>query len=213
MSYSVWRITEVKGYMRPLPIRMSDDLAGWEIDHYGPPPFVWEHCPGNEREVRKNGWRGDEPPKFLDPWKCGYCDWSFRQPREGDLPPLHDHRVDIYQQTQRRVEKVAKVLGFGQHDDAVMHARAVCYPGDRRTGSVDSMLAEALHILEHALIRRAAVAETSKAVSNLLSFVPDNGKHPFFTEAGLYDLIGKEDARSVLSRVNAVARATAAKDG
>lgn len=53
-------------------------------------------------------------------------------------------------------------------------------------------------------------AEVRRCVSELANFTLDRkGKLPFFSEASLYDLIGKDDARSVLSRLRSVQEALA----
>jgi len=59
-----------------------------------------------------------------------------------------------------------------------------------------------------ALLTQEAAAALPKVVEELLSFQTDHGDTPFFSEGTLYDLIGKGDARSLLARTRALAKAT-----
>ena len=50
-------------------------------------------------------------------------------------------------------------------------------------------------------------SEIRRAVGELVSFKIHGEKAPFFTESYLYELIGKDDARSILSRVEGIQQA------
>jgi len=47
-------------------------------------------------------------------------------------------------------------------------------------------------------------AKSGSSINELLNFKREGEDVPFFSEAGLYDLVGKEDARSILSHLRAV---------
>lgn len=146
----------------------------------------------------------------------------------------HEVPANIEEQAQQKIEDIAVAMGFDRWDAIVTHARYTATRSETRRAvgeSVDAMVAYGASVLSQGLITRAALPVAAKEISDLLSFklnsncwiakvgemhgydaedceVSDDA--PFFTEAVLYPLLGKDDARTVLAYVKAAARAVGA---
>lgn len=193
-------------------------------------PEVWRRCHGEKIDARPQ--EGD----FRPPWKCAGCAGQFDAEEmtegkpsfssgSGMFPPPHEVRVNIYDQARDKLTAAVVAAGLDPHDNAIMEAIWESREGQRdRTPT--SMLAAGFLRLGIVLERRAAVEQTQKAVADLRNikvgheFVgfpeatkdcadePRDTEAPFFTEAFLYRLLGKEAARTVLAYIHAVERAT-----
>lgn len=207
---------KVEGYLRPLPTSTYRDI---DLDYYGGPPYVWEHCYGNDRPAKDTTNEFTFGRTGKRTFECVACNFGFpeellRGPMMEDakleFPPLHDRRLNVYQQAEKIVGDVAEILGFDRWDDLVLSARSAATDREQRTHSVDKMVSVGLSHLALTLATRSAVKEASQVAAEMLTFKCDQHEHPFFTEATLYELLGKEDARTVLHYVKALVRATAA---
>lgn len=116
--------------------------------------------------------------------------------------PLTDH-----EQLERTISILCAILGFDEWSNASVYARAATRDESSRRIGDDGRLARGVTYLAEQLVRRDATKGAHVALKDLLEFTRDRhrGDPPFFTEAGLYDLVGKDDARSILGRLRTLA--------
>lgn len=202
------RYTNHGEYLRPVvsPTPREDTLG-----YYGD-QWVWAPCYGNDQEA-KDLKRTTEPTS-----QCRVCLFQFPSAllRDGTnyngesmkVPPLHERTLNIYDQAQAQVKAIGGLLGLD--GEQIMIAELAASNRDNHVDSVDLMVAIGLNYLATTLIKRATVVEASRKIAGLATFKRERDEYPFFSEATLYDLIGKDDARSLLARVRAVIRATGA---
>lgn len=152
------------------------------------------------------------------------------------LPPPHRCLMTVKEQAAARITEVAVAAGFDRDDQAVLAATSLATNGETRKQTIDGLVAVGVGALHEALTTRSAVEEASRAISALMSFrldtnddlreivaalLPDetidedhhlwvDADAPFFSEAVLYPLLGKDAARTLLAHLNTAARATAA---
>jgi hypothetical protein len=195
------RFTTNGDYLRTT--KMIDDPSYWGADRYE--DLVWRECHYSGKEGKEQGsFQGKAQHQ------CPICyivvPESFL--KDGKLP-LHERPINVYEQAEEIITDVAKRLGFEEWGDVALTARSAGTDRDLRTHSVDKMVAIGLAHLQVALVTRGAAEEAGREIAKLTDFKCDQHEHPFFTEATLYDLLGKEDARTVLAYVHAAQRATA----
>lgn len=151
--------------------------------------------------------------------ECSYCHvkLSVEAAPDGELPE-HSRLLYANDHAEELIDALLALLGLNPHgsDDAL---RAKLAARDaRRTPTLAGKVAAGLPFVTAALLRQDATAGAQQALHDLnelkLEFVPGRGEPfedgstaPFFSEAVLYELLGKEDARTMLSYVNALNRA------
>lgn len=140
--------------------------------------------------------------------KCAVCDVMFTADQlvDGEMPeharllPKDDEAIEIF-------EILCVVTDVDPWSDGVSGARAQIR--DSRCETLAGRLAVALPGLTAVLTRMDATTGAAKAVDDLLTFKLDREREvPFFSETSLYELLGKDDARSLLSRTRTIARVT-----
>lgn len=170
-------------------------------DFYGG-KLVLAYCHHSGEKVEKTKRPGGTKPEC---W-CGL-------PAKPQLVTDDDHWVEHskplpeHEQVERAVELVAALLGFDHWSNADTYARAATRDESSRRLGFDGKVARGVAYLAEQLVRRDATQGAQAALAELLAFAREREEHPLFTEAGLYDLIGKGDARSVLSRLNTLTTA------
>lgn len=140
--------------------------------------------------------------------KCDVCNAMFtaeqlvdgKMPEHARLLPKDDEAVELF-------EIMCVVAGVDPWSDGVVGARSQIR--DSRCETLAGRLAAALPGLTAVLTRVDATTGATKAVDELLTFKLDREREvPFFSETSLYELLGKDDARSLLSRTRTIARVT-----
>lgn len=116
-----------------------------------------------------------------------------------------------FQVAETRAEGILSILGIAESED--IHWQFVDAAKRSRAETVEGMIAEALPLLLTYLIRYDASHGAHAALQDLIDYVPDYGhpegvdrRTPLFTESYLYELLGKDHARSVLGRIRALAK-------
>lgn len=166
------------------------------------------HYSGKEPE-EGTGRRSLPPGKGL----CSYCNFVTDLGDDGKLV-RHARMLQLREQAERQVEQLCSVLGFDPWGDVATHARAAA--SDSREDSLDLRVAAGMHHLQTALVKRGAAQEAAVALRALTRMkvgdemerdITDSRHYeegdeeaPFFTEAFLYNLLGKDAARTVLAR-------------
>lgn len=132
-----------------------------------------------------------------------------------DWKPEEDHWVPIphlslmypHEIARAKVGQIRQTLGLVKQD--IGHPEQAAEEAMRRNDNVDLGVAAGLQVIVNALIKRGSNAAAAKAISDLSALHLEGDEHPFFTEAHLYELIGKDAARSVLSFVRSATEAVA----
>lgn len=158
--------------------------------------------------VPSNLWKGDEDKGY------GFF-------------PLHGRALDKHEQAERTIEAVAATLGYARMDRPTLNATSAATSRSNRIETVDEMVAIGVGILSASVAKRSALGDATRAFADLANlrvghsfigfpeatqdYVTDEDYDaPFFSEAFLYPLLGKEAARTVLARWHSLEAALAA---
>lgn len=194
-------------------------VGTYQPEFHGPEK-IWQECTGNERALEpESTYQISRPGKIIRTrYTCRTCWETFYDPpfrgslgvvKDGDevRPVPHLRLMSMREQADERLIAIGESLGFKRWDDAILDALDAA---NRRTRveHVDARVARGMSILTEALTRRAATPQLATALGNLMSFTRDTDDVEFFTEATLYELIGKDDARTLLALIRAVDEAS-----
>jgi hypothetical protein len=172
-------------------------IEGERLDDFYGGRLVLAECLGSGETAELLRSFGDRPPRF----RCASCGLPLK---EGGPAIKHSKPVSESDQVRKILHEVCALLGVDAYTDGVSDA---VYNAERsRAETMDGKVAMALPALAAVLIRRDATAGSRQAMKELQTFQRERDDHPLFTEKGLYDLIGKDEARSVLARTRALAR-------
>lgn len=168
----------------------------WEHDTSGEGgPFLLEECHYSGKEGEEYYSSGT--------YQCKYC---YLRTKEKILP-LHARRLRGQEQAENVILLLTQVLGYewGASIDATSAARS------SRAETLDGMVADGLPALTAMLVRSDASAAIQEVVKDLVDYEHESDDAPFFTESNLYDLVGKDSARSILSRIRRLAKSVGYK--
>lgn len=168
-----------------------------DTDYWSDPPvFTLCHYAGKDPKREERGFA----PRLRVTFSCEYCGL----PSDDDSPlPKHSRILTKRDQLGAIVETLAEVLGIDRWSDAALRASYAPQHENRGVG-LDGQVAESLQILAGVLYRRDALAGMATAITDLNTVVLDGNDAPFMTEGGTYELLGKDNARTVLSLWNRV---------
>ena len=189
---------------------MSGTRADSDTRYWGPVD-VHVGCHGVSIDARA--------PRHGNSWTCAGCldgfpeeDLTAGEPGfpggPGKFPPPHQRRVRSDEQARTTLGDVAGLVGLDTRSDVVADALWAVTNRDGPSRYLDEMVAAGLIEIARLLTVRNAAAAASAAVAALTELRVDGT--PFFSEAALSPLIGKDDARTVLNAARAAAAATAA---
>lgn len=201
---------------------------------------VYEHCPGSNRLTQESDrWHrvhGDTTGDIA--WKnltCAACHTSFPLDvcraadanRFGRRPPDHDRLLTVAEQADRQLQEVAGALGFDPWNDRpVLHAIMEAAGAREISGTPTVAARVAAGTAALAVIKaQQAPPDIVTAIRTLDKWAPEivpqhvraDNTHlndvtpiPLLTEAFLYPLLGKEDARTLLALWRAITEAAGA---
>jgi len=213
--------------LRKMKVPTRGDMA----EYYGAPNVMWKRCHYSGEEPRD---RDVVPYVDSRPVECRFCNSRFSQDELVDGKyPEHERLLDIYEQVEERLGDLAETLGWSRWDLPIIYVRAAATKREGQSGTVDGMMAIGLNHLALLLQKRSVATEIERATSALMSLSLDSNAAareagekygysiedgpqddvPFFTEAVLYPLVGKDDARTILAYVRKIQDATAATRG
>lgn len=182
-------------------------LSDSSSDYWGPAP-VFVSCHGADMgAVDISGGR----------MRCLGCSEVFAvaetdpDPAGGDrrFPPAHQRQVPAHEQAVGTLTQIAGLIGVDPTHPAVEQAIWVATSsssGPRRP--LHDMVASGLCELARVLTVSAANAAAAHHLDELAAFHADGDDAPFFTEATLYDLVGKDSARTLLALLASAQRST-----
>lgn len=191
--------------LKTLPYKKCTDRDSY-ADYYGGKTILQE-CRYSGRDPQL-----DEHSKRVS---CLACHLEFKPDAldDGKLP-LHAKLLMTREQVELTFDTVAGILGLDEWSNDVLLGRSAARDAERKSTAAGA-LAAGLPFLTAALIRKDATDGTQEAIKDLLTFTPEWQVHddvpldtPFFTEAMLYELLGKDQARSLLARARALAAAS-----
>jgi hypothetical protein len=180
----------------PHVVPSDEDIAQW---HGGRLVLDRCHYSGKDPEVKEHYSR--DPAKTT--YSCGYC--HLPVPNSDPLPE-HARALDERYQVREMVRTLCEVLGLDPWEDGPLQGGHEAESA--RAATFDGKIAVALPHLTAELVRRDASAGAAKVITDLLNLQLEGHEAPLFTEAGLYDLVGKGNARTVLRHTRALKRAT-----
>lgn len=144
-----------------------------------------------------------EPRTPRDKVSCQYCylPASDKTVKDGVFIE-HARALNDHDQGERLIGILCTVLGFDEWSDAGVYSRAAMRDESSRRLGFDGRLSRGVSYLAEQLVRRDATCGAQESLTDLVEFTRERDEHPFFTEATLYELVGKDAARSILGRVN-----------
>lgn len=136
---------------------------------------------------------------------CRRCYWIIPTDmlEDGKLP-LHAHALDQRDHAREFFGIICAAAGVDTWSGDALYGNSAVM--DSRAETLGGRLATGLPHLVAQLLRADATAATQKEIRELLELEIDGAEHPFFTEATLYELLGKDDARTVLAHTRSLAR-------
>lgn len=181
-------------------------------DYYGEDDEIrFAECWGDNNSVRENEYlKSDHPEKY----HCSVCYAPLASDQldelsNGKLVAVpHLKLMPLGEQARAHIEQIADMFD--------LDIGTIGYPNQRaedaaqRAGNVDVAVALGLQMIASGLTARGSNAQAAKRVRELSGLHLDTDDHPFFTEATLYELLGKDNARTVLAYIRQVKEAVAA---
>lgn len=143
--------------------------------------------------------------------RCSLCYIQFPASQLfGGMLPEHARALNRRDHARELYEVFCQLVGVdGWSGDALYGFGAA---ETSRAATLGGALAAGLpHLVSH-LVRADATAGAAKELRELLELRIDGAEHPFFTEATLYELLGKSDARTVLAHTRSLANVSGFKD-
>lgn len=177
-------------------------------DYWGPVP-VFVACHGADTAAVDLG-HGS--------MRCLGCSWRFDAadtdpgPDGRRFPPAHQRQVPAHEQAVGTLIQIAGLIGVDPSHPAVEQAiwQTTSSAGTGTHRPLHEMVASGLCELARVLTVSAANTAAARHLDKLAAFHADTDEAPFFTEATLYDLVGKDTARTLLSLVASAQRSMGA---
>ena len=141
--------------------------------------------------------------------RCDSCHLQVPVTDDG-LLPQHAYPLHAVQQAEDAMEGLLAVVDLDRWSSGP--SEAVHVERNSRAATHEGRLADALPALTALLVRRDAAAAAETAVARLTHFTAEGAPYPLFTEGSLYDLLGKDDARTILARLRDVQHAIGYSD-
>jgi hypothetical protein len=210
------------------------NVRGSNFPHYW--SDQWQRCHGEDTDARPEP---DHARRYGADFKCAGCSMQFLASEmtegkpsyntgSGMFPPPHLRRLTVEDHCREQMIAAIKALGLDPFSESLREAVWATRDSERRVDQTHlSRIAHAVTTLGVILTRQAAVEQTAEALTAMskikvgdefLGF-PEEAKRyyeegdedaPFFTESFLYNLLGKEAARTILAVFHQAQRAAGA---
>lgn len=195
-------------------LRCKKPATQEEFDDFYDGKVLLEECGNSGEDAEEFNSRFMTPPRTT--YSCNRCYLPFEPESliDGKLP-RHARMLQNEDQVGVTYGLIRTLMGFDRYRNEDVLAGSSAVRDARRTQTQSGRLAAGLPHLTAALIKREASVGVSKVVSDLLGFSAGRKLHddmeadfPFFSEGTLYELVGKDTARSILACTRDLAAVT-----
>lgn len=115
------------------------------------------------------------------------------------FPPAHQRQVPADEQARSTLTQITELIGLDPRHPGVEQALWLATTSSGRHRPLHDMVAVGLCELARVLTVSGSHAVAARDLDELAAFRATGDDAPFFTEATLYDLVGKDSARTLLA--------------